>query len=322
MSTPLLSLFLACASFSEPLDPSVTSAPHADSGSADSRTDPIDSDPGPPDTATDADPATGAEDASELVAHQLPTALACGETFSTRVTMRNTGTLTWGRDGLYKLGAVDDQDPFYERDTRVWLPDGVEVPPGASWSFDFELSAPDSPGTWLTDWQMVHESVRWFGETAAETISVACSEAPPDPEPPAPDLSKVTWLHSDVSGWPQTGTLASVSVSSSEICLDYDKADVWPIYDDSGTEVVGNPWIFIYQDSTWYAGTFEWLRPGQTCKNVDAVAGTHIKQSPFSEDGGWVPQSGDVFYFMVSGLARSSVRNAEERTNLVRVVWP
>ena len=323
MNLCLPMLLLACTSFSEPPEPA---------GYQDLRTDTatFDSDPSLEDSApapVDSDPFNSTDpvvepDAAELVTHLLPTQLECGETIATRVSMRNTGTATWTHDDGYKLGAVDDTDPFYDQDTRIWMAEGTEVPPGAAWSFEFELTAPDSEGTWTTDWQMVHEHVRWFGDTASVDIQVSCAAAEQPDEPPPLDLSQVTWLHTDVSHWSETGTLSSVSLSSSEICLDYNKADSWPITDYNGVEVVGNPWVFIYQDEQWYGGTFEWLRPGQTCKSIEAVAGSHIKVSPFSEDGGWVPSSGEVFYFMVSGLARSSLRNAEERTGTVRVVWP
>jgi hypothetical protein len=55
---------------------------------------------------------------------------------------------------------------------------------------------------------------------------------------------------------------------------------------------------------------------------VDSVAGACIKQDPFGESSGWVPTSGETYYFMLSGLARSSVRNNEERSNVIAVVWP
>ena len=41
------------------------------------------------------------------------------------------------------------------------------------------------------------------------------------------DLSKVVWLHNNVSGWPQTSTLSSVNVSGGSITLNYDKARSW-----------------------------------------------------------------------------------------------
>jgi hypothetical protein len=137
-----------------------------------------------------------------------------------------------------------------------------------------------------------------------------------------PDLSQVTWLHTDVSGWDDSAVLSSVQISSDQICLDHDQADVWPVYDLSGTEVAGNPWIFIWERDRWYAATWEWLRPGQTCKARYAVAGDHIKQSPFGASSGWEPVSGVTYYFMVSGLARGSERNVAQRTNLVPAVWP
>jgi hypothetical protein len=72
---------------------------------------------------TDTDP--GDPDAAELVAHELPVALACGETTGTHVTLRNTGTATWNRDDGYKLGAVDDSDPFSE--DGGWVPESGQV---------------------------------------------------------------------------------------------------------------------------------------------------------------------------------------------------
>ena len=133
------------------------------------------------------------------------------------------------------------------------------------------------------------------------------------------DLADVTWLHADVSGWEQTATLREVRVTRDQICLDYDHADVWPADDSQGDAVVGNPWIFIEHDGRWWGATWEWLRPGQTCKNRRAVNGDHIKQDPFWE---FEPRAGDTYGFMVSGLARSNLRNARERTNVVMFTWP
>ena len=149
----------------------------------------------------------------------------------------------------------------------------------------------------------------------------------PDSKPPAPpplDLKKVKWLHTDVSGWPVKAKLSSVTFKSSTICLNYDKANVWKKNQISGVDVNANPWVFIYQSGTWYGATWEWMRPGQTCKNKSSVAGDHIKQKPFDAASGWKPNSGQVLYFMVSGLARmgSSITNVKERTAPVKVIWP
>jgi hypothetical protein len=97
--------------------------------------------------------------------------------------------------------------------------------------------------------------------------------------------------------------------------LDYNKAYVWPEVDG----VNANPWIFVFQDGKWYAATWEWLRYGQTSKPLDVINGAHIKRSPLEN---FQPQSGVVYGFMVSGLARDDRRNVKERSNVDMVRWP
>jgi hypothetical protein len=65
------------------------------------------------------------------------------------------------------------------------------------------------------------------------------------------------------------------------------------------------------------------MRPGQTCKSADSVAGGAIKKAPLDANSGWTPTSGQELYFMVSGLARiPGIVNVSERSNLVKMVWP
>ncbi|MCC5847016.1 MAG: hypothetical protein JJU29_02900 [Verrucomicrobia bacterium] len=134
-----------------------------------------------------------------------------------------------------------------------------------------------------------------------------------------PDLSNVTFLHANVSKWPVTSNLPKVTVSGGTISMPYDKARVWPGRNTAGANVNANPWILVKQDGRWYAATWEWLRTGQTAKSSSSVEGGHIGQSPLNN---FRPQSGQVYGFMVSGLARSGVRNVQERTNVVMVRWP
>jgi hypothetical protein len=142
---------------------------------------------------------------------------------------------------------------------------------------------------------------------------------PGTPQVPA-NFANVTWLHSDVSKWRQTANL-SVNISGSKINLPYDRANVWPAVNHIGTVVNANPWIFVPKSdgSGWYAATWEWLRPGQTSKNLSSVAGDHIKKSPLQD---FRPVSGTWYGFMVTGLARDSKRNVEERSNVFMLKWP
>lgn len=132
------------------------------------------------------------------------------------------------------------------------------------------------------------------------------------------DFDDVVWLHTDVSSWAQTGTLSSISTTSGSITLDYDKANSWPAKSMSGVAVNANPWIFVQSGDTWYAATWEWLRPGQITKNKASVKGDHIKVSPLNT---FSPRQGEIYGFMVSGLARNALRNVKERTNVVLLRW-
>jgi hypothetical protein len=152
--------------------------------------------------------------------------------------------------------------------------------------------------------------------TPEPTVGPTPVPPPSDPSSQVPaDFAGVTWLHTNVSGWAVTSPL-SVSFGNGLIHLDYDKADVWP---GNSEGLNGNPWVFVWQDNQWYAATWEWLRVGQTAKQMSSVAGDHIKKAPLQD---FRPVSGTLYGFMVSGLARDAQRNVLERTPVVMVRWP
>lgn len=138
------------------------------------------------------------------------------------------------------------------------------------------------------------------------------------------ELSSVTWLHTNVRDWPQTATMTA-SIDSKNINFPYDKANVWPVATSgTGKDTVANVWAIANINGTWYAGTCEWLRRGQTSKPKGILdrsggKGDHFKVSPLNK---WIPQSGEQFYVMASGHARTGDRNIKERSNPVKVTWP
>jgi hypothetical protein len=131
---------------------------------------PSDEDPA---EADDGEPSDPVEDAAAIVSSTPPTTMAGGAAAEVEVTVRNDGTATWTSD--YRLGAVDDSDPFFS-EGRVFL--DADVPPGASDTFRFTLTAPTIAGTFTSDWRMVHELVRWFGPVLAVDVVVDCPEVP------------------------------------------------------------------------------------------------------------------------------------------------
>jgi hypothetical protein len=131
------------------------------------------------------------------------------------------------------------------------------------------------------------------------------------------DFKGVVWLHTNVSGWAQTANLRTV-IHSNSVEMDYNKSTEWRGVNTAGALVNANPWIFVYRDGKWYAATWEWMRHGQTVKSKSAVNGNHIKVSPLNK---FTPVMGETYGFMISGLARTNVRNVKERSNVVMVKW-
>jgi hypothetical protein len=134
------------------------------------------------------------------------------------------------------------------------------------------------------------------------------------------NLSTATFLHANISGWPVTSTVTSVSIGNPPICIKHTKAGGWPVIQVSGTNVEGNAWVAFQIGGTWYAATWEYLRPGQTCKQLSGSdLGPHIKKPPGSS---WSPKSGETVYFFVSTPARGAERSTNERSNVFRTTWP
>jgi len=159
--------------------------------------------------------------------------------------------------------------------------------------------------------------------TADDSTDTGGNTTPGDQQ--AFELSKVTWLHTNVSNWPVTHDL-KVNIGAGLICMEFGGSATWPtasIPHRSGAykiKVNANPWVFVWRNGRWYGGTWEWMVPNGTCKNLSSVEGGHIKRSPLID---WDPVSGETYYFMVSSIARgANLNNYHARTNVVPVVWP
>lgn len=130
------------------------------------------------------------------------------------------------------------------------------------------------------------------------------------------DLSTVVWDHTNVSDWPITHSVTINKFTKDQISWTYDKTPTWRVIDG----VHANPWIIARRNGQWRAATWEWLRAGQSSKSLtgDKTFGNHIKKSAWPSD--WDPAVGEEVYFFVSGLARDTKRNSQERTNVIKVI--
>lgn len=108
--------------------------------------------------------------ASTLMFHTIPDKMRAGLNYPVAITLRNDGALTWNETQKFRLGAMNDSDPFTY--TRRVLPAGISIATGQTFTFQLTLEAPYSAGTYTTDWMMVHEWVSWFGSALVKNVEV------------------------------------------------------------------------------------------------------------------------------------------------------
>lgn len=114
----------------------------------------------------------------------IPSSINPGETKPVTVRVYNNGTTPWNFGSLYRLGAAATnqvgwssfQNGGYMQnytDGRAYLNSAQSIPPGGSWDFRFNITAPASAsGTVKFSVQMVQDGVQWFGETYTWNIPV------------------------------------------------------------------------------------------------------------------------------------------------------
>jgi hypothetical protein len=107
---------------------------------------------------------------AEIVSDDIPASIIASQEYVVHVTIRNTGTNVWTASAGYKLGSPGDSDPFAP--ARVELDPSASVGYGQSYTFTFTMTAPSSPGSYVTDWRMLRELVTWFGGTLSKTVRV------------------------------------------------------------------------------------------------------------------------------------------------------
>jgi len=94
--------------------------------------------------------------------------------------MNNNGTKVWNSDATpHRLGSRNPQDNMRWWLGRVGLP-WEPVNPTQSVTFNFNATAPSSPGTYPFDWKMVEDGIEWFGATCQKNINVV--NPPPNGE--------------------------------------------------------------------------------------------------------------------------------------------
>jgi hypothetical protein len=110
---------------------------------------------------------------AQFVRQIVPEKMIVGEKYQVSLTMKNNGTSKWLKGINYRLGSQNPQDNNLWKE-RIDLTDEEIILPGQSKTFTFEVSAPETPGTYNFQWKMIQEYSEWFGEST-QNISIIVS---------------------------------------------------------------------------------------------------------------------------------------------------
>lgn len=143
---------------------------------------------------------------AQLTSASIPTAMTAGGTYSVALTFQNTGNVTWNRSETYRIGTSSPYDNVIFGRNRVDL-SVASVAPGQSATFNFQVQAPASAGSYQFDWGMLWENNFRFGQTTARTVMV-------NPAPPKPSFKSVTHLPTPIAGRQFTTTWETANATS------------------------------------------------------------------------------------------------------------
>lgn len=141
------------------------------------------------------------------------------------------------------------------------------------------------------------------------------------------DLSDVQFIeHGQVKSWTVGADLdLAINIGGQTVTLDHrpnqnsSATGRWPTIVINSTQTNANAWGVVRNKKTgvWQAGTWEYLRVGQTVKSLRSFRFGHFR-SPIGNTDRSI-NTGDVYGFFVSGTIRagSSLNNIAERSKFV-----
>ncbi len=111
---------------------------------------------------------------AQYISDTIPAVMNAGQSYTVAVTMKNTGSRAWSESDAIRLGAVGDSsgDAVKFGLSRIKIPAGTKVLPGAQYTFSFTMTAPSTTGSLAPKYRMIQEGHSWFGSRAFQTVFV------------------------------------------------------------------------------------------------------------------------------------------------------
>src|SRR5262249_22938876 len=108
----------------------------------------------------------GGTDNASFVSQNVPSSMAAGQSVAVSVTMNNNGSTTW-QPGVYVLGSLNPAGNMTWGLSQVSL--GSSVAPGSSATFNFNVTAPSTPGSYNFQWGMKNGGT-YFGAASTNVV--------------------------------------------------------------------------------------------------------------------------------------------------------
>ena len=113
---------------------------------------------------------------ASFVSQTATSTMLPGQTYAASLVLKNTGASTWTSDSDFRLSSVNAADNQIWGLNRVNL--SAPVAPGETATFNFNVTAPATPGTYNFQWQMIRERVERFGATTTNISIIVNNTAP------------------------------------------------------------------------------------------------------------------------------------------------
>jgi RHS repeat-associated protein len=207
-------------------------------------------------------------DNAAFVSQTVPSTMAAGQSYAVSVTMQNTGSTTWAA-GSVGLGSQNPQGNTTWGTSKINL--ASPVAPGAQTTFNFNVTAPSSPGTYNFQWRMLEGSNGWFG---AQTTNVAVVVAGTAPD------ANVYFIHADHLNTPRL-----VANQSGQTVWRWDQAEPFGINPaDENPSGLGNfdlplrlPGQYFDKETNVQYNYF---------RDYDSAIGRYLESDPIGLNGG------------------------------------
>ncbi|MEK7564162.1 MAG: hypothetical protein AAB510_01160 [Patescibacteria group bacterium] len=149
---------------------------------------------------------------AEFISQSIPSSMATSQVFPVTVIMKNTGTTTWTSGGLYRLGSQNPQDNMTFGSNRPGiLASGDSIAANSQKTFNFNITAPNTPGTYNFQTKMVQDGVQWFGDLSTNVAIVVVTGVNLTPSSVTPYIATVGVPQSYSSTIVNSGTLSTNS---------------------------------------------------------------------------------------------------------------